>query len=168
MKLLKIKILKNKKNNKSNYGLLKIESKAFEKYQILGNLIRRSLIKDNVRIRIKNIKFFLSKQKEEKEYDTFQPIDEFSDFEEINKPIYQISKNLKRIQIKEEGKKLLNTRNIATLNTQKKNRLQIKDIKFPKNIKVLNPSKSIFDITHNTIKLKILMEISVRLIKMKI
>lgn len=49
MKLLKIKISKNKRNNKSNYGLLRINSKFLKDSQVLGNLIRRSLIKDNVR-----------------------------------------------------------------------------------------------------------------------
>lgn len=56
MKLIKITLEKNKKLNNSNYSLFRLQPVNLESAQVLGNKIRRTLIKETVRLTFKLIK----------------------------------------------------------------------------------------------------------------
>lgn len=55
MKLIKITLEKNKKLNNNNYGLFNLEPLNTETAQIVGNKIRRTLIRETERLNINTL-----------------------------------------------------------------------------------------------------------------
>jgi DNA-directed RNA polymerase alpha subunit len=70
-------------------------------------------------------------------------------------------KNLKIIERKENKSKIY----ISTISSEKKETIETNDIKLPKNIKVINKTKKLFNINSENFKIRIIMKIEVRIKK---
>lgn len=104
---------------------------------------------------IKNIEIFLSKKKV---FLNYEILHQFLELEEIDKSIYEITENLRRIRFK-KTKPSKTKRKIIVLNADGICKLKAKDIKESQDITITNPGQKICQINSNDVKLKILLEL---------
>lgn len=91
----------------------------------------------------------------------YETVNEYSTIPEINENISDIFKYLKNLKIIERKKKPIRNY-IGVINTNETKNIETKDIKIPKNLKILNKNKPILTLNSKNFKIKILIKIKKR------
>nr|YP_010700476.1 RNA polymerase subunit alpha [Strombomonas costata]WCH63615.1 RNA polymerase subunit alpha [Strombomonas costata] len=164
MKIIKLSVIKNNSSKEQYYTLfeLKIENNTEKNKLLLLNTIRRNLIKET----INNALFFIKDHRKANNY--YYPISEDITIEEINESIPEIISNLKKINLKTKKEINKNNINIACIEVEKNDEIKANNIRLPNNnISILNKEQYLFKKISNKIKLRVIIEIKVKILKYK-
>nr|YP_009145397.1 RNA polymerase alpha subunit [Cryptoglena skujai]AKL39022.1 RNA polymerase alpha subunit [Cryptoglena skujai] len=156
MKLLKIILVKKYKNNKTNFSLLQLKTDKEKDIAILGNLIRRVLLKNVNGIKITKVNLFL--KHEAKEESKYLPMHKFLTLNSINLPCYELIENFKNLEFNSKNYESLKKK-ILLINLEKSTKAS--QIITNQKLRILNRNKQLCTIFSNQIKLKALLEIKI-------
>nr|AJF48928.1 RNA polymerase alpha subunit [Colacium vesiculosum] len=161
MKLLKISVLQNRKNvrNQATLFNLKFYKSTPLQRQVIGNLIRRTLIKEFFNcnlfkgIKITEIKAFIAR-----ENGSYHLFHQHSNFEEISDSLDDLSYTLKNLRFKKVNKKK-GFNSIARIKLTKSQVVKVNDIIIPENIISLQPDKILFTLSSKKLNIIMLLKL---------
>nr|YP_010700424.1 RNA polymerase subunit alpha [Phacus arnoldii]WCH63539.1 RNA polymerase subunit alpha [Phacus arnoldii] len=157
MKLLKIKLVKVYKTQNLFYNLFKLESVKSSEARILGNLIRRNLIK-NTFFKITDLLFFIKNTSVS--CSKYKLIKEYFPLEEIREDLPQVISNFKNILF--FSKNVYSNVEFASVEAQGPNyTITTRDICFKDNKLACNLEHYICTIFPSDFKIKVLIKIEV-------
>nr|YP_009389127.1 RNA polymerase alpha subunit [Euglena archaeoplastidiata]AKR17900.1 RNA polymerase alpha subunit [Euglena archaeoplastidiata] len=160
MKLTKLTIKNFKNFEKNNYTLFQLKTIDTDNAQIIGNKIRRNLLKETVSFKFKDIAIFVSNEKNNRKYNY---INEFINMEEIKEATSDIINNFKQLLFK-SYKKLINNNSIIKIDLNNISEVTSQNIKIPKFLKtkIVQSKFHLFNVISKKIKIKVLLKIGIR------
>nr|AEW12999.1 RNA polymerase alpha subunit [Strombomonas acuminata] len=159
MKMIKFCILKSKFSKEQHYTLFELKTKKEigKSKVLLLNTIRRNLIKETVT----NALFFVKDNRINSNYYHF--INEDMSIEELNESVFEMTSNIKKINLKLKKETKQNTKSFAQIIIENKQEIRAQEVILPNNISLLNKEQYLFKKISNKVKLRIIIEIKVRI-----